>query len=160
MSRDRMRGPYGIYKRLERWPAGRWLFTRLICMRAPYFSTIRPLFQDLRPGSATVSMRKRRRVQNHIGTVHALAMGNLCELGAGLVMEATLPVSVRWIPKGMTIAYLKKATTDLTAVATLEDRAWDEPVDAPVEVSVKDSDGQEVVRATITMYVSPAGRKS
>jgi acyl-coenzyme A thioesterase PaaI-like protein len=156
MSRKGFRGPYRIYRRLERWPAGRWLFTRLICLRAPFFSTIRPMFEDLRPGSATVSMRKRRRVQNHIGSVHALAMGNLCELGAGLVMESTLPVGVRWIPRGMTIAYLKKAETELTAVATLEDRAWNEPVDAPVVVSVRDRDGQEVVRATITMYVSPA----
>lgn len=160
MSRERYRGPFQIYRRLARWPAGRWLFTRLICLRAPYFGSIRPTFEDLRSGTATVSMRKRRRVQNHIGTVHALAMGNLCELGAGLVMESTLPLDVRWIPKGMTIAYLRKAQTDLTATATLAQQDWSEPVDAPVEVSVRDSGGEEVVRATITMYVSPAPGKS
>jgi hypothetical protein len=31
-------------------------------------------------------MRKRRGVLNHIRTVHALAVGNLCELAAGMVM--------------------------------------------------------------------------
>ena len=160
MSGDGLRGPYRVYRRLARRPLGRWLFTRLICLRAPYFASIRPLFEDLRPGSATVSMRNRRRVQNHIGTVHALAMGNLCELGAGLVMESTLPVGVRWIPKGMTIAYLAKAQTDLTATATVAGGDWAEPVDVPVEVSVRDRDGREVVRATITMYVSPASAQS
>lgn len=160
MSRERLRGPFQIYRRLARWPAGRWLFTRLICLRAPYFSSIRPMFEDLRPGQAIVSMRKRRRVQNHIGTVHALAMGNLCELGAGLVMESTLPVGVRWIPKGMTIAYLRKAQTDVTATATVDPRDWTQAVDVPVEVSVRDRGGEEVVQATITMYVSPAPGKS
>lgn len=155
MSEERIRSPYRMYRRLESLPMGRWLFTRLICFRAPYFSSIRPLFRDLRPGSATVFMRKRRRVQNHIGTIHALAMGNLCELGAGLVMESTLPSGLRWIPKGMSISYVAKAETDITAVATLQEQTWDAARDAPVEVSVRDSHGTEVVRATITMYVSP-----
>jgi acyl-coenzyme A thioesterase PaaI-like protein len=154
MTEQRIRSPYAIYRRLEGLPLGRWLFTRLICLRAPYFSSIRPVFRDLGPGSATVFIRKRRRVQNHIGTIHALAMGNLCELGAGLVMESTLPPELRWIPKGMSISYLAKAETDITAVATLQERPWGTAADVPVEVSVRDAGGTEVVHATITMYVS------
>ena len=147
---------YELYLTLSGLPLGRWLFTRLICFRAPYFSNIRPLFQELKPGLARVSMPKRRAVQNHIGTVHALAMGNLCELAAGLVTEASLPASVRWIPRVMTIEYLQKAETALEATATVEVRDWPGPSDVPVSVSVMDTGGVEVVRATITMYVSPA----
>jgi hypothetical protein len=55
----------------------------------------------------------------------------------------------------MSISYVAKAETDITAVATLQERTWDAARDAPVEVSVRDSHGTEVVRATITMYVSP-----
>jgi acyl-coenzyme A thioesterase PaaI-like protein len=160
MSEQDIRGPFRIYRRLEGLPLGRWLFTRLICLRAPYFSSISPLFRDLRPGRAVVSMRKRRKVKNHIGTVHALAMGNLCELAAGLVMEASLPRAVRWIPRGMEIAYLSKAESDLVATATLEPHSWQSTADVPVEVSVEDLDGREVVRATIKMYVTPAPPKS
>jgi len=98
-------------------PLGRWVFTWLICLRAPYFGSISPMFRHLEPGRAVVSMRKRRKVANHIGTVHALAMGNLCELAAGLVMEASLPKAMRWIPRGMEIAYLARAETDVTATA-------------------------------------------
>jgi len=155
MSQKPVRPVYRSYLQISRLPLGMWLFTRLICLRAPYFSSIRPLFRDLRPGSSTVFMRKRRRVQNHIGTIHALAMGNLCELAAGLVMESTLPVSMRWIPRGMNIEYLGKAQTDVTATATLHERAWGQAEDVPVQVSVRDANGDEVVRATIAMYVSP-----
>ena len=105
-------------------------------------------------------MRKRRKVQNHIGTVHALAMGNLCELAAGLVMESTLPIGMRWIPKGMEIAYLAKARSDVIARAALATRAWGASENVPVEVVVTDAQDREVVRATITMYVSPDPRLS
>ncbi len=149
------RYPYRMYRRLTRWPLGHWLFTRMVCLQAPYFSSIRPLFRDLRPGSCTVFMRKRRRVKNHLGTIHALAMGNLCELAAGLVMESTLPADMRWIPRGMKIEYLRKAETDVTAKAILVEQVWGEAANVPVVVSVQDTRKQEVVKAEIAMYVSP-----
>lgn len=160
MAERQVRGPFAIYRRLQGLPLGRWLFTRLICLQAPYFSSISPLFEDLQPGRAVVSMRKRRKIKNHIGTVHALAMGNLCELAAGLLMEATLPADMRWIPRGMEIAYLAKAETEVTATATLAQQSWSTATDVPVEVSVEDAQGHQVVSATITMYVSPAPSKS
>ena len=100
-------------------------------------------------------MRKRRRVENHIGTIHALAMGNLCELAAGVLMEAATPRDMRWIPKGMQIQYLAKAPTDISATAQIEPANWSAARDVIVPVSVTDAAGTEVVRADITMYVSP-----
>ncbi len=101
-------------------------------------------------------MRKRRSVENHIRTVHALAMGNLCELAAGMVTEVTLPVNLRWIPRGMTIEYLRKAETGVTATARLTKTEWTGgPESVGVPVSVVDESGTEVVRAVITMYVTP-----
>ena len=144
-----------MWQRLSPNPVGRWLFTRTICRRAPYFGTISPRFHELVPGFCHVSMKKRRRVQNHIGTVHALAMGNLCELAAGVLMEATPPHGMRWIPKGMQIRYLAKAPTDISATARIEPLPWTEAQDVMVPVSVTDTDGNEVVQSDITMYVSP-----
>jgi len=135
---------------------GRWLFARAVCRRAPYFATIKPAFLELAPGVCRVSMRKRRRVENHIHTVHALAMGNLCELAAGMVTEVTIPASMRWLPRGMTIEYLRKAESDVTATARLTRSEWgDSAENVGVPVSVVDATGTEVVRAVITMYVSP-----
>jgi acyl-coenzyme A thioesterase PaaI-like protein len=134
---------------------GRWLFARTVSKRAPYFGTIRPRFLDLQPRLCRVWMKKRRAVENHIGTVHALAMGNLCELAAGMCTEVTIPPAMRWIPRGMTIEYLAKAETDVTATARLEKAEWAGAENVSVPVSVHDSSGKEVVRAVISMYVSP-----
>lgn len=142
------------YQRLSRWPAGRWLFARIVCFSAPYFATIKPRFLELRPGLCQVSLRKRRAVQNHIGTVHAIAMANLCELAAGMLMEVTIPTTMRWIPRGMTIEYLRKAETGVTATARLDKSEWPPAEDVAVPVSVNDAKGAEVVRAVIAMYVS------
>ena len=142
------------YQRLSRWPAGRWLFARIVCFSAPYFSTIKPRFHELRPGLSQVSLRKRRAVQNHIGTVHAIAMANLCELAAGMLMEVTIPTTMRWIPRGMTIEYLRKAETGVTATARLDKSEWSMAEDVAVPVSVNNANGVEVVRAVIAMYVS------
>lgn len=143
-----------LYERLSRRPLGKWLFAEIICLNAPYFATIEPRFHDLRPGFCQVSMRKRRGVLNHIRTVHALAIGNLCELAAGMLMEATLPANLRWIPRGMTIEYLSKARTDVTAIARLDKTDWLDGENVGVPVTAVDTDGKEVVRAVITMYIS------
>lgn len=143
------------YGKLAKLPFGKTLFSLAVCQQAPYFSTIAPRFETLEPGLVVVGMPKRRAVHNHIGTVHALAIGNLCELAAGTMLEASLPRTHRWIPKGMDIQYLAKAESDLVARC-----AWDQVVPAtaeviPVVVSVTDRAGTEVSRATIRMWVSP-----
>jgi acyl-coenzyme A thioesterase PaaI-like protein len=143
---------------LSRWTLGRWLFARLVCFNAPYFASIKPRFIELRPGQCQVSLRKRRAVQNHIGTVHAIAMANLCELAAGMLMEVTIPTTMRWIPRGMTIEYLRKAESSVTAMARLDKIEWLETEDVAVPVSVSDAKGAEVVRAVIAMYVSERKR--
>lgn len=135
-------------------PAGLWLFSRLVCFKAPYFSSIRPRFTRIETGVAEARLKKRRAVTNHIGTVHAIAMANLCEFVAGTVMEVSIDDRLRWIPRGMTIEYLAKATTDLTARCTLEPSQWSTPGEVGVEVEVRDEHGTVVSRATVPLYVS------
>ncbi len=134
---------------------GRWLFARAVCRKAPYFATIAPRFLVLQPALCRVDMPQRRAVENHIGTVHALAMGNLCELAAGLCTEVTIPATMRWIPRGMTIEYLKRAQGRITAAARLDKNEWQGAENIGVPVTVTNASGEEVVRAVITMYVSP-----
>ncbi len=143
------------WNRLKGHAAGRWLFSRIVCWRAPYFASIRPRFVQLGDGRVEVHMRKRRRVTNHIGTVHAIAMANLCEVAAGTMMEALLDASMRWIPRGMTIRYLAKANSGLVAKAVMPAVICGESRDVMVNVQVFDSQGLEVVQAEITMYLSP-----
>lgn len=146
-----------MYRRITRWPAGHWLFSRAVCLKAPYFSTIAPRFVSLERGRCEVRIRDRRRVHNHIGTVHAIALCNLAELAAGVMTDASLPASMRWIPKGMTVEYLKKAKGTLHGVATPDQPLVesDRGYDLPVSVVVTDGTGEAVFRARIDMWVSP-----
>jgi acyl-coenzyme A thioesterase PaaI-like protein len=149
-----------LYRRITRWPAGHWIFSRLVCLKAPYFATIAPRFVALEPGRCEVRIRDRRRVHNHIGTVHAIALCNLAELGAGVMTDATIPADMRWIPKGMTVEYLKKAVGTMRGIATPELAT---PVSGdghewPVRVEVVDGAGETVFRARVLMWVSPRKR--
>jgi acyl-coenzyme A thioesterase PaaI-like protein len=134
---------------------GRKLYSRLVCLKAPYFASIRPVFDVLEPGRVVAHFRKRRAVCNHIGTVHAIAMANLCELVAGTLTEVSIPRSMRWIPRGMRIDYLAKAETDVSAEAIFPPIDENAARDVLVPVSVTDGNGKPVVQAEITMYVSP-----
>ena len=146
------------WRRLSGTATGRYLFSRIVCFKAPYFRSIKPVFDVLEPGRAEAHCRKRRSVTNHIGTVHAIAMANLCELAAGTMTEVSVPSSMRWIPKSMTIDYLSKAETDVRAEASLPPVREGEAQDAVVSVDVFDEGGERVVHADITMYVSPKVR--
>jgi acyl-coenzyme A thioesterase PaaI-like protein len=145
-----------LFRRFAAVPMGRQLFTRAICLKAPYFSSIHPLVKEMRPEYAEVHIRKRRSVTNHLGTVHAIAMCNMAELAAGMLMEATVPSTHRWIPKGMSVEYLQKAETALKAVAMPEaGSAFGAAADYLVSVELSDTAGQPVFRASIKMWVSP-----
>lgn len=146
-----------LWARLAGVPGGKWLFSRLICLKAPYFASVRPRFLELRAGHCAVAVRKRRAVTNHLGTVHAIALCNLAELAGGMVTEASLPDGMRWIPKGMTVEYRKKAVGTMRGVATpaIPVVAADTGYELPVIVDVHDPAGDIVFRATIAMWLSP-----
>jgi acyl-coenzyme A thioesterase PaaI-like protein len=150
----------GLYRRIARWPAGRWLFSRLVCWKAPYFSSISPRIVSLAPGRGEATLRHRRAVSNHLGTVHAIALCNLAEFIGGLTCDASIPTSMRWIPKGMTVEYLKKATGTMHARArpAFTPVAADTGYALPFDVDVANDAGEAVFRARIDMWVSPRQR--
>jgi len=145
-----------MFQRIGGSSAGRWLFSRLICFKAPYFSTISPLIEELAPGRCVVRLKDRRRVHNHIGTVHAIALCNAAELAGGLATDATIADSQRWIPKGMTVRYLRKANGTLRATASVTTPPADAPAqEAHALVEVRDAANEVVFDADITMWISP-----
>jgi len=143
-----------LQEKLSGKPFGKAVFSRLMAGAAPYFKTIKPQVEELRPNYMRASMRKRKAVLNHLKTVHAIASCNLCEFTAGFCMEASIPKHRRWIPVGMEVSYLKKAKTDLTAICDLSQVEWNNCSQVICSVSVTDTDGVEVVHADIKMKVS------
>ena len=146
-----------IYGKLTRWPLGHWVFSKAVCFKAPYFGSISPTITRLENGRCEARIKDRRAVHNHIGTVHAIALCNLAELCAGLMTDASLPDGMRWIPKGMTVSYLKRAKGTMHAVATpaIPVVRATESYDLPVNVDVLDDAGEKVFQAEIRMWLSP-----
>jgi len=143
-----------MYQKLSKLPFGKRIFSRLLNAKAPYFKSIKGQILELESGYGKAFLRKRRSVQNHIGTVHAIAMCNLCELVGGLTIEATIPKHKRWIPKGMQVEYLKKAETNLTATTEIKDIDWNTINIVAVKVDVKNDQEIVVMQASIDMYIS------
>lgn len=146
------------YGALHERPFGKRLFSTALTLKAPYFRTIHPTIVSLEPGRGEVRMPDRWGVHNHLGTVHAIACCNLAELAGGTTLDMSLPDTHRWIPKGMNVTYLKKARGTLTGIATVEDLSTlgpDAAREVIVPVDITDPDGNTVVHADITMWVSP-----
>lgn len=145
---------YDLYRRFVTRPGGRTLFSIAYWLKAPYFATVRPHVRHMRPHYAELSISLRHTTKNHIGTLHAIAICNGLEAAMGLLAEATTPKDKRWIPKGMEVRYLAKATTDVLCIAETDAADWEQS-DVPVRVTAIRRDGTVVVEGTITIYVTP-----
>ena len=148
-----------LWNATTRLPRGNRLFSVAFARKAPYFATVRPRFTELRPHHAELVIPKRRRVHNHIGTVHAIALCNGLEAAMGALAEATIPTDQRWIPKGMTVAYTAKATSDITCIAETDPEQWTslpaDGGDVPVRVRGVREDGEVVIEGEIRLWVTP-----
>jgi acyl-coenzyme A thioesterase PaaI-like protein len=137
------------WQRLERRPAGRWLFSKLIGRMAPYTGSIGARIRALEPGRAEVRLRDRRRVRNHLRSIHAIALANLGELASGLAMTAALPPRVRGIPVHIGIEYHKKARGTLTAIGTAVPGEVIDAASAEAVGEIRDLAGDVVAVVTV-----------
>lgn len=140
-------------------PLGQRVFSFLFAQKAPYFASIRPRFLTVGPNRVELLIPNRRRVHNHLKTVHAIALCNGLEAAMGALAEATIPADKRWIPKGMEVAYTAKATGDVTCIAETEPEQWiAENPDVPVRVRGELADGTVVIEGVIRLWVTPRKR--
>ena len=151
---------FALWHKLAGKPGGKRLFSAAMCLRVPYFGTVLPSVRELRPGHCEVTAPKWWGVHNHIRTFHAIAACNLAEIAMGMLAEATVPATHRWLPKGMNVRYLAKAETGLRAVAALPElpEFGAEGFDLEVPVTISDAAGRSVVTGTITVWVTPKKR--
>ncbi|AFT71219.1 Thioesterase (4HBT) superfamily enzyme [Alloalcanivorax dieselolei B5] len=143
-----------LYRKTRRIPKGRELFSLIFSRKAPYFRTVRPLIAELRPNYCEVHIKKRKAVENHIGTVHVIAICNALEAAMGAMAEASIPKHLRWIPKGMDVHYTAKASSDIVATAEVAADAWENGPDLPVTVTARRDDGTVVVAGTIHLWIT------
>lgn len=144
---------------------GSRLFSTGVSLKAPYFRTSLPHLRTMEPGRAVATAPKWWGVQNHIGTFHAIAACNLAEFAMGMLCEASVPASHRWVPKSMTTNYLKISKGGLTATATadLPDFAEITPDSGgrnlDVRIELVDTEGTLVQDAVITCWLTAKKKK-
>ncbi len=143
------------WRRLSPWPGGKWLFSRAIGFIAPYSGSIGARVIELRPGYGVVQLSDRRRVRNHLKSVHAMALANLAEIVTGLTLMNSLPDQTRGILTGLNIEYLKKARGLLTASCACDIPADNAECSVAVKGVIKNANGEAVATATAQWLIGP-----
>jgi len=144
-----------VWANCNRYPLGRYVFSQIFARVAPFNAVIRPRVLEARPGRARIAMQERRRLQQHLRSVHAGALFTLAESTSGLAMAASVPDSARIIVTDISINFLKKAHGLLTAEGTCDIPDATVQQRHEVHVTISDESGDEVARATIAWVVGP-----
>jgi len=134
---------------------GKWLFSRILGTTIPYTGSIKARIEHLEPGHAVVVLPDRRRVRNHLNSVHAIALANMAELSTGLAMISGLPSGMNAILVGLNVTYEKKARGELRAECLCSVPQGNTRQEVAIDTSVKDHTGDVVTRATATWLVGP-----
>ncbi|MBB5018278.1 acyl-coenzyme A thioesterase PaaI-like protein [Chitinivorax tropicus] len=87
----------------------------------PFLGTAKLRFEHISQAQVVVSIKNRRRVQNHIKGVHAAAMALLAETATGFAVGMHLPDDKLPLIKTLKVDYLKRAQGDMKAVAALRE---------------------------------------
>lgn len=144
------------WRRLSRLPGGRRLFGWILGRTVPYSGSVRPRFHVVEPGHAVVSIRERRPLRNHFGSVHAIALANIGELASGLAMTLALPADARGIPVRIEIDYVKKARGRITAEGRADPPARvTADTDAEATAELRDQAGELVATMVVRWRLGP-----
>lgn len=117
----------------------------------PFVGTSGLRYEELSASRVVVSLRNRRKVQNHIKGVHAAAMALLAETATGFVVGMNLDDAKLPLIKSLHVDYKRRTVGDMRAVATLNDEQIAlirrEPKgEVLVTISVTDESGEEPIQ--------------
>ncbi|KAF0720675.1 Aste57867_100 [Aphanomyces stellatus] len=121
--------------------------------------------ESLSDSQSVLHLKNRFRVQNHIGGVHACGMALLAESATGVVFGMNVRDSHLPLLKSMSVNYVKRASGDLKAVATLTSEQRDaiqrdDKGNFVVDVVVTDSKGEQPIEVQMTWAWTPKRPKA
>ena len=143
------------WRRLLTLPAGKRLFSRLLGKYVPYTGTLGATIEVLEPGHCVVMLKERRKLRNHLHSVHAMALANLGEMATGLALMNGLPDKMRGILTRFDIEYLKKARGLLRAECRCEIPSSNQDRELDVSCEIRDTAGDVVSVVTAHWLIGP-----
>ncbi|MBX2884745.1 MAG: DUF4442 domain-containing protein [Granulosicoccus sp.] len=150
----------GLWERLSPLPGGKTLFSGLVGVTIPYTGSMRARVQELTPGHAIVHLPDRRRVRNHLRSVHAIALANLAEYTTGLATLSGMPDTARAILVGLEIEYVKKARGTIIGECKTDIPETDDRREYRVKVTLSDTAGDIVATAHARWLIGPQELKT
>jgi acyl-coenzyme A thioesterase PaaI-like protein len=129
----------------------------------PFTGTAGLQFVALTPEHSEIRVANARRVQNHIAGVHAAAMSLLAETATGMVVGMNVRDDCLPLCKSMHVAFKKRATGGLKAVASLTavqraQMAKADKGEVTVAVTVTDEAGIEPIECEFVWAWIPKAR--
>ncbi|MFT4924309.1 MAG: acyl-coenzyme A thioesterase PaaI-like protein [Phenylobacterium sp.] len=111
-----------------------------------------------------LTLKNRRRVQNHIGSVHAAATGLLGESATGFLIGLHIPDDKIPLLKSMHVDYVKRSQGDLVAMAVVTDQQISDmrntvKGEVTVKVVITDEKGNEPVNCEYVWAWIPKKKK-
>ena len=159
--------PNRLERQLERLvdvPAfARTWYQGVVLRRAvPFAGTAGMDFLQMSRERVEVSLKNEKKVQNHIGGIHASAMNLLAETATGMVVGMNVRDDCTPLAKELKMAFKKRATGAMRAVAilTTEQQALMQASDkgeVKVQVKVTDEAGIEPVECEFVWAWIPSG---
>ncbi len=144
-------------------PLRRAAMTKMFTFKVKFAGTGGVWIEEAGDGRAVLTMKNRRKVQNHIGGIHAAGMALLAESATGVAFGLSVPDTHLPLLKSMRIDYVRRAQGDLRAEASLpvaqrELMRTQDKGDVAVPVKVTDAAGQEPIRCDFVWAWVPKKR--
>lgn len=131
-----------------------FLLTKLFCSKVKFAATTGVKIQSISHFRVEISLPNNKKVQNHIGGIHAVAAAVLAESTTGIVFGMNVPDNSLPLLKSMKIDYQRRMQGALTAIATLnqEDIAQieqSEKGNIMIPVEIFDESGEQPIACTM-----------
>lgn len=115
-----------------------------------YFRTSHAEFKWIEKNHAIVEIKNKKPVQNHIGSLHAVAMMMLAESATGAIVGLNVPANAIPVIKRMEVDYKKRAKGTMRAEAMLTQEQiemiqTEEKGEVDVAVTVTDEENKEPI---------------
>jgi len=141
-----------------------WVLSKIVGSQVKLAGTAGCRIEQLTGNKCVIRLKNRKKVQNHIKGIHACAMTLIAESATGFVCGMNVPDDKVPVIKSMNIQFVKRATGDMQAVASLTEAqqkmfAEHDKGEITVPVIVTDEAGVEPIKAEMVWAWVPKRRK-